>query len=281
MARIFSDLSPGCMCRQKWYGAPGMTSSDKIQVSTADGVCEIRIARPETKNSLLVSMYEAMTEALIAASTDEAVQVVLIYGEGGSFSSGNDLKDFLANAPSGPESPVFRFMHVIAAFEKPILAAVDGFAVGIGSTMLLHCDVVYAAPDTRFILPFVNLALCPEAGSALLLPKVAGLRRASEVFYFGEPFDTDLAIELGLVSKAIPQTELLDHARKRAKQLADKPYRALVETKRLLKHSDAAETNAYIDRESEMFCTLLQSDELEEAINAFFEKRRPDFKQFR
>ncbi len=258
-----------------------MSSSDKIQISTEDGVREIVIARPDTKNSLLVSMYEALTEALIAAEGDAEVQVILIRGEGGQFSSGNDLKDFLENAPDGPESPVFRFMHVIAEVKKPIVAAVDGFAVGIGSTMLLHCDVVYAAPDTKFILPFVNLALCPEAGSALVLPKVAGHRRAAEVFFFGEPFDTELAVELGLVSQIIPGDALLAHARKRARRLADKPQRALLATKQLLKRHSAAELNAHIDTESLVFCELLKSDELKEAIGAFFEKRKPDFKRFR
>ena len=260
-------------------GAP-VSRSEKIQVSTEEGVREIVIARPETKNSLLVSMYEALTEALLDAERDLEVQVILLRGEGG-ISSGNDLKDFLENAPDGPESPVFRFMHVIAECKKPIVAAVDGFAVGIGSTMLLHCDVVYAAPETQFILPFVNLALCPEAGSALVLPKVAGHRRAAEVFFFGEPFDTALALELGLVSRVVPKDELLDHARKRARRLAEKPQRALLATKQLLKRHSAPELNAHIDAEAVVFCDLLKSDELKEAIGAFFEKRKPDFKRFR
>ncbi len=261
-------------------GAP-VSRSEKIQVSTEEGVREIIIARPETKNSLLVTMYEAFTEALLDAERDPEVQVILVRGEGGQFSSGNDLKDFLENAPDGPESPVFRFMHVIAECKKPIVAAVDGFAVGIGSTMLLHCDVVYAAPETQFILPFVNLALCPEAGSALVLPKVAGHRRAAEVFFFGEPFDTALAVELGLVSRVVPKDELLDHARKRARRLAEKPQRALLATKQLLKRHSAPELNAHIDAEAVVFCDLLKSDELKEAIGAFFEKRKPDFKRFR
>ena len=255
--------------------------SDKIQVSTESGVREIVIARPETKNSLLVTMYEALTDELLAAEADAAVQVILLRGEGGQFSSGNDLKDFLGNAPDGPASPVFRFMHVIAECKKPIVAAVDGFAVGIGSTLLLHCDVVYAAPDTKFILPFVNLALCPEAGSALVLPKVAGHRRAAEVFFFGEPFDTALAVELGLVSRVVPADELLEYARQRARRLAEKPQRALLATKQLLKRHSAAELNAHIDTEARLFCDLLASDEVKEAIGAFFEKRKPDFTPFR
>ncbi|MCB9661042.1 MAG: enoyl-CoA hydratase [Sandaracinaceae bacterium] len=260
---------------------PPVSVSEKIQVSTESGVREIVIARPETKNSLLVSMYEAFTEALLAAEVDPEVQVILVRGEGGQFSSGNDLKDFLENAPDGPESPVFRFMHVIAECQKPIVAAVDGFAVGIGSTLLLHCDIVYAAPETQFILPFVNLALCPEAGSALVLPRVAGHRRAAEVFFFGEPFGTDLALELGLVSCVVPNAELLEHARKRARKLAEKPQRALLATKQLLKRHSGAELNAHIDTEAVVFCDLLKSDELKEAIGAFFEKRKPDFSRFR
>jgi enoyl-CoA hydratase/carnithine racemase len=261
-------------------GAP-VSRSENIQVSTESGVREIVIARPDTKNSLLVSMYEAFTQALLDADADADVQVILVRGEGGQFSSGNDLKDFLENAPEGPESTVFRFMHVVAECKKPIVAAVDGFAVGIGSTLLLHCDIVYAAPDTRFILPFVNLALCPEAGSALVLPKVAGHRRAAEVFFFGEPFDTALAVELGLVSAVVPADELLAHARKRARRLAEKPQGALLATKQLLKRHGAAELNAHIDAEAVVFCDLLKSEELKEAIGAFFEKRKPDFSRFR
>ena len=255
-------------------------SRQLIQRRDQEGVAEIIIARPETKNSLLTSMYEALTAAFRAAQEDPKVRVILLRGEGGQFSSGNDLKDFLDNAPSGPESPVFRFMHTIANVTKPIVAAVDGFAVGIGSTVLLHCDVVYAADDTRFIMPFVNLALCPEAGSALAIPRAAGHRRAAEALFFGEPFDAELAVALGLVTSVLPAADVHAHARKRARQLAAKPARALRATKALLKRVDQPALNAQIDAESIEFCDLLKSDELKEAIGAFFEKRKPNFEQF-
>ncbi len=252
-------------------------SSENIKTSLEAGVLEIRIDRAETKNSLLVSMYQDMMDVFLSAADDDAVKVVVIRGVEGDFTSGNDLRDFLETPPTGPESTVFRFMHVMAAFEKPIIAAVEGVAVGLGSTMLLHCDLVYAAPDTKFIMPFVPLALVPEAAASLLMPKVGGHRLASELLLFGEPFGVDEAKQIGLISRVVDAVDLHAHVAKRAKKLTKLPPRAVLETKKILKGHQREEVEAAIDLEARAFCQLLVSAECKEAINAFFEKRKPDF----
>lgn len=252
-------------------------STDKIKTSIDGGVLEIRIDRPETKNSLLVSMYQGMTDAFRAAVDDDAVKVVVIRGAEGDFTSGNDLRDFLETPPSGPESTVFQFMQVMAAFPKPIIAAVEGVAVGLGSTMLLHCDLVYAAPDTKFIMPFVPLALVPEFAASLIMPKVGGHRVASELLLFGEPFGVEEAKQVGLISRVVDASELHAHVAKRAKKLTKLPPSAVLETKKILKGHQREGISAAIDDEARVFCELLESAECKEAINAFFEKRKPDF----
>lgn len=249
----------------------------EISTSFEDGVLEIAMVRPKQKNALTIAMYAAMTEALSEASRRADVRVVLIRGEGGNFTSGNDLRDFLENPPKGPEATVFQFMHAIATFTKPVIAAVDGFAVGIGTTMLFHCDLVYAAEDTKFMMPFVNLALVPEAGSTWLLTRQVGQRRAAELLYFAEPFDSETAMDVGLVSKIVPAADVLSHARTRARRLAEMSKTALARTKELMNEHQLGELRTHMDREANVFASMLGTPEVNEAIAAVLEKRKPDF----
>lgn len=250
---------------------------DEVRVTREGALLEITLARPKTKNALSLAMYEAMTAAFNEATTDDSVLVVLIHGEGGNFSSGNDLKDFLQNPPKSHDAPVFHFMHAIAKCPKPVIAAVDGFAVGIGTTMLLHCDIVYAAEDAKFVMPFTGLALVPEAGSTYLIPRTLGHRRTSELLLFGEPFDTKTAYDAGLVSKILPASEVHTHARARAHALTTKSPASLRETKRLLLGHEREAMLKQLDHEADTFSALLTSPDVVEAISAFFERRPPDF----
>jgi enoyl-CoA hydratase/carnithine racemase len=248
--------------------------SEDLQITTADGVCEVQISRPKTKNSFLTTMYSEFAATLERVDADDDVRVVLVHGEAGNFSSGNDLKDFIENPPTSAQSTVFRFMQTLHGFSKPIIAAVDGFAVGIGTTMLLHCDVVYATPRSKFLLPFMNLAVVPEAASTLLLPRDAGLRLASEMLLFGDVFDVETASAAGLVSRVIPEDELLGHAKKRAAQLSKKPASVVRETKALLKRELSAAIAERIDAEAEIFCKMLQAPPAQAAIAAFVNKKK-------
>lgn len=245
------------------------------------GVFEIVMARPDKKNALTIAMYAEMTRLLRDAARDPDVDVVLFRGEGGNFTSGNDLKDFLQNPPSGPDATVFVFMHEIATYAKPLVAAVDGFAVGIGTTMLFHCDLVYAADSASFMMPFVSLGLVPEAGSSYWLTQQVGQRRAAELLYFGEPFDAKTAFEVGLVSRIVPAAEVLDHARARARALAERSPTAVRMTKALLNEHTNGRLREHMDREANVFSSLLPTPEVKEALSAFFERRKPDFRKFR
>jgi enoyl-CoA hydratase/carnithine racemase len=248
----------------------------EVQVTTQEGVCEIALARPKRKNALTLAMYSAMTEALAVAGREPAVRAVLLHGEGGNFTSGNDLNDFMQNPLVGEDSPVGRFLQALSTFEKPVAAAVEGHAIGVGTTLLLHCDLVWAAPTARFQLPFVNLALVPEAASSYLLPRLCGHARAAELLFFGEPFDAATAKDLGLINGVADG--VVAHARARVRQLADKPAESLRLTKRLLRAPLADEVKRRIRAEGEIFVERLASDELREAITAFFEKRPPRFR---
>ncbi len=249
-----------------------------VKIETANGVRELVMARPARKNALTVEMYGAMADAIADAAGNGAVRAVLLRGEGGTFTSGNDLDDFVRRPPSGDDSPVARFLHALVDLDKPLVAAVEGRAIGIGVTMLLHCDLVYAAADAKLALPFVNLALVPEAASSLLLPRLVGHPRAAEMLFFGEPFDAVVARELGLVNAVVPAGEVVEYSRARARALADKPSEALRQTKRLLKAPLREETLARMRAESVAFVERLASPELHEAIRAFFEKRPPRFR---
>jgi enoyl-CoA hydratase/carnithine racemase len=253
--------------------------SENILTELSGGILRIEMHRPEKRNALTSAMYAAMADALDRAAREEAVRVVLIHGQPGVFTAGNDLTDFL-NGPGEPDRPVFHFLRGIAAAPKPLIAAVSGNAVGVGTTMLLHCDLVYAGASARFQLPFVNLGLCPEAASSLLLPRLVGHQRAAELLLFGEPFDAARAREIGLVNAIHPEAELMDAALERAHKLATQPAASLRATKMLLKKAQAAMVTQAMQDEGVIFQQQLASPEAKEAFSAFLEKRKPDFSRF-
>jgi enoyl-CoA hydratase/carnithine racemase len=248
--------------------------SDTLQTRTDAGVLHVTFNRPEKKNAFTHAMYTRAAEALEAAATDAAVRVVLLQGAGGSFTAGNDLGDFLENPPTGEDSAVFRFLRALIALDKPVVAAVEGAAVGIGTTMLLHCDYVVASERTRFALPFVNLGLVPEAASSLLLPRVAGLALASELLLFGEPFDAATALRAGLVNRVLAPEALAAHALERAQALAQKPAQALQISKRLLRAPLREAVGETLRREGAEFVQRLGSDEAREAFLSFMSRKK-------
>lgn len=250
--------------------------SDHIAIRQCDGIVEICIDRPDKKNALTGSMYRTMTAALADASARPDIGAVLFSGAGDAFCAGNDLKDFMAGPEGG--AAAFAFIRAIAAFDKPIVAAVQGLAVGVGTTMLFHCDLVYAAPDARFIMPFVNLGIVPEAGSSLLAPATMGHAKAAAMLLLGEPMDADSADRAGLVTAIVPADTLFPHARAKAAALLAKPPQALAATRRLMK-GDPAALNARIEEEARLFSESLASPEAQEAFAAFFEKRAPVFRR--
>lgn len=253
--------------------------AEHIAVSVQERVLSIQLDRLEKKNALTRGMYMGMIEALQQAESDTNVRVVVISGTQDCFTAGNDLMDF-ANAKPGETSQAILYLQALAAAQKPVIAAVGGVAVGIGTTMLLHCDLVYAASDARFQLPFVNLGLCPEAGSSMLLPALMGHRRAAELLFFGEPFNAEAAHALGIVNAVLPVSELLATAMAKAKLLAEKPPSALRTTKALLKRSTTESIADAMTAETGKFAALLQGPEAREAMMAFMQRRKPDFSKF-
>ena len=251
-----------------------------IDVSVALSIMSIRFDRPEKKNAITAAMYQTMADALLAAEADAAVRVVLFEGSPAIFTAGNDLEDFMKNPPSGGASPVFRFLQAISHAKKPLIAAVAGAAVGVGTTMLLHCDAVYAADNAKFSLPFASLGLCPEAASSLLLPALAGYQRAAEKLMFGESFGALEAREMGLVNQIVPVAELAAFARERARKLTALPAGALRTTKALMRGAQLQAVEAQMAAEGAHFRLLLASPEAKEAFTAFFERRKPDFSTF-
>jgi enoyl-CoA hydratase/carnithine racemase len=248
-----------------------------IRTLTAGGVATIEIARPEKRNALTLSMYEAMLAAVQAARSDPAVRSLLITGQPGVFTAGNDLEDFLKRPPVGEDSPVFRLMREFSACDKPIIAAVTGVAVGIGVTILLHCDLVYVSSEARLVMPFVSLGLVPEFGSSWLLPRLMGHVRASEKLLLGDPFTAAEAVELGLANAALPPTEVLPHARAVAERFNALPPGAVRATKRLLSGPLRESVQQAMQTEGKLFIERLSSPEAREALQAFLEKRKPDF----
>jgi enoyl-CoA hydratase/carnithine racemase len=240
------------------------------------GVMTITFNRLDKKNSINSTMYAAMADAVAQAGADPSVRVVVFQGHESVFSAGNDIGDFLSQPPSTQESPVFRFLRGIATFEKPLLAAVAGPAVGIGTTMLFHCDLVYAGDNAAFSMPFVNLGLCPEAASSLLAPKMFGYHRAAEALLMGEPFFAEAAQEVGLVNRVVPPTEVNGYAQAQARKLAAKPLSSLIATKRLMKGDQQAVLQK-MDEEGQSFGRMLREPAAKEAFGAFMEKRKPDF----
>lgn len=250
-----------------------------ILVHTEAGIRTITFNRVDKKNSFTSAMYGAMAEALASAVDDPGVRVVLLQGHETVFSAGNDIGDFLNNPPAGLDSPVFRFLKGIATFPKPLLAAVCGPAVGVGTTLLFHCDLVYAGDNAAFSMPFVNLGLCPEAASSLLVPQMLGYHRAAEALLLGEPFMAEAALEVGLVNRVLPPTEANGYAQSVAKKLAAKPLSSLIETKRLMKKGQEERVLRTIAEEGESFGRMLREPAAKEAFGAFMERRKPDFSQ--
>lgn len=247
-----------------------------ILTHTESGILTITLNRVPKKNSLTAAMYAAISDALEAAAADPLVRVAVIQGHETIFSAGNDIGDFLKAAPT-TESPVIRFLRVISSFPKPLIGAVCGAAVGVGTTLLLHCDLVYAGDNAAFSLPFVNLGLCPEAGSSYLLPRLMGHQRAAEALLLGDPFTAETALEVGLINRIVPPAEVHALAHRQALRLAAKPLGALVASKRLMKQEQAAPVAARIEEEIAIFGRMLGEPAAKEALTAFMENRRPDF----
>ncbi len=255
-----------------------------IKTFVLNGVATIEIARPEKKNALTVAMYQAMTEALNLAREDTAVRAVLITGQPGVFTSGNDIEDFMTRAPGqgseNMDSPVFQFMRALLEFDKPVVAAVTGAAVGIGTTMLLHCDFVYVSDEARLAMPFVALGLVPEFASSLVVPQLMGHRRAAEKLLLGDPFTPGQAVECGIANAVLPAAEVLNHARRVAERFNSLPPGAVREAKQLLRAPQLEQIKQTIRTEGAIFARRLKSPEAMEAFQAFFQKRKPDFSKF-
>lgn len=252
-----------------------------IHVTTSNGVTTLEIARPDKKNALSRQMYDDMTAALRKAANDRRVHAVLITGQPGFFSAGNDLKDFANHPPTGLESPVIRFQNALLHFDKPVVAAVSGLAVGIGTTMLLHCDLVYVSTDARLSMPFVSLGLVPEFAASVLLPSLVGHVKAAEALLLGEPFSGAQAVELGIANAAFPAADVVPHARRMAERFNDLPPRAVRESKRLLRAGQRAMAAQAMRAETALYLDLLRGPETKEAFEAFFQKRKPDFSKLK
>ncbi len=255
-------------------------SAELIRSDIGEGILTLSINRPDKKNALNLHMYKALADGLIRADGDEAVRVIMIRGTADCFTSGNDLADFLSAPPTGPESPVMQFLTAISTARKPIVAAVNGLAVGVGVTMLLHCDLVYVGSGATFQMPFVNLGLCPEAGSTLLLPRIMGHQRAAELLLLGEVFNADKAHTLGIVTEICPDGNVVETARSRALQLAAQPAAAVRLAKNLLRRDYAPQLRETIAEEGRQFIERLKSPEAAEALQAFMQRRKPDFSKF-
>jgi enoyl-CoA hydratase/carnithine racemase len=238
-------------------------------------ILSIQLNRPAKKNAMTSSMYITMANLLNGAAKDDQIRVVLWHGAGTSFSAGNDIEDFMKNPPGPGESPQSQLIHAFINFEKPLIAAVQGAAIGGGTTMLAHCDFVYAGESAKFQLPFVNLALVPEFGSSYLLPLRFGYVRAAELILLGKPFDALQAAALGLVTQVVPDQSLLSTATETARDLAAKPAAAVQASKRLMKQALLEQLEQAVKLENEVFAERVRSDDAKQAFTAFFAKRQP------
>jgi enoyl-CoA hydratase/carnithine racemase len=247
--------------------------SEEIRIARDGAVYELRLNRAAKRNAITHSMYEELARALAEARADAAVRAVLLSGEGPGFCAGNDLQDFLSGPEFTLQHPVMRVLRALATFDKPLVAAVQGQAVGIGVTMLLHCDLVLAAQGAQFTLPFVALGLVPEAGSSLLLPRLVGPQRAAELLLLGKPCDAETAARLGWVNRVVSEESLLGEARKVAHALTQQPPAALAATRRLLR-GDPAQLLERIDEEARAFGAALKSQEFKDSIRAFLARGR-------
>lgn len=246
-----------------------------IVTTINNGVAGIEISRPERKNAMTTAMYATMTAALRAADADPSVRAVLISGRPGIFCSGNDIEDFLANPPNVPSAPLFEFMRALSCCEKPVVAAVTGSAIGIGATMLLHCDLVYVAEGSRLAMPFVALAIVPEFASSFLLPRLIGHVKAAQKLLLGDAFTAREAVELSLANAALPDHQVLEHARQMAERFNLLPPDAVRETKKLMRSHDRADVSKAIALEGQVLSERLDSPEAKEAFSAFLQKRQP------
>jgi len=254
----------------------------QINTQLHEDVLRITIDRPEKKNALTMAMYTALADAVEQGDANPEVRVMVLHGNGDSFTAGNDLQDFMANPWTGTEvPPAVRFMMAVARATKPVIAAVQGSAVGIGVTILLHCDLVYAAEDAKLVMPFVNLGIVPEAASTVLVPLLIGHQRAAELFMLSAPMTAQRAYELGFVNAVVAVDKLMDTALAAAQMLAEKPLAALRTTKAMMKKPWATDVERAMREELEVLAERLKSPECREALMAFLQKRKPDFKQFR
>jgi enoyl-CoA hydratase/carnithine racemase len=250
---------------------------NEIVTEHSENVLRVELNRPAKLNAMTSAMYMTLADIFNGAARDEDVRVVLWHGAGASFCAGNDLEDFLKNPPGPGESPQARLMNALLDFDKPLVAAVQGAAIGGGTTMLLHCDFVYAGESARFQMPFINLAVVPEFGSSCIVPARIGHLRAAELILLGSPFDAKRAAELGLVTHVIPDQSLLATATETARKLALKPAGALQASKRLMKRPSREQIKAAMISENEEFSVQVRSEDAKEAFTAFLEKRKPDF----
>src|SRR5580692_8257093 len=252
------------------------TLTSGIDVGREGAVMSAAFARPQKKNAITGAMYEGLIKAFDTAERDPDIGALVVSGKGGVFTAGNDIGDFLAVAlHETGEFPAWRFVTTVAEFEKPLIAAVDGLAIGVGTTLCLHCDLVYATPNARFQTPFVNLGLVPEAGSSLLAPQRFGRAKASELLLLAEPFGADEALRLGLVNAILAESELLPHSMSKGAALAAKPRAALLATRRLMR-SDPEALKAQMAAEMHAFSAALKSPEAHAAFQAFLSAPRKE-----
>jgi enoyl-CoA hydratase/carnithine racemase len=245
-----------------------VVASRHVAIAQEGSVLRLTLCRPNKKNALTSEMYDALTHALGGAASDSTIGAVLISGAGGAFCAGNDIADFLAASESFTDPPSLRFIRTIASCPSPLIAAVEGVAIGVGATLCLHCDLIYAAPSALFRMPFVDLGLVPEAGSSLLLPQRVGLARATELLLLGDAFDAEHALRFGLINAIVPPDNLIAHALKSAQRLAAQPRAALAATRRLIR-GDTARILAQIDAEAAEFAIALRSPEARAAFAKF------------
>ena len=250
---------------------------DEILTEQSGNILRVELNRPTKRNAMTSRMYEALADIFNEAAKDERTHVVLWHGAGGSFCAGNDVEDFLKNPPGPGESPQARLMNALIDFDKPLIAAVHGAAIGGGTTMLTHCDFVYAGGSAKFQMPFINLAVVPEFGSSFSVPARIGHIRAAELILLGLPFDAKRAADLGIVTQVVPDQDLLATATATARKLAAKPAGALQASKRLMKGSFREQIKAAMKAENEEFSAQVRSEDAKEALTAFLQKRPPDF----
>lgn len=248
-----------------------------IETRKQNGILTIEFNRPDKKNSITAAMYQMMADAIQDGEEDRAVRVLLFCGKPEIFTAGNDLEDFMNTKSDVADRPVAQFIRNLSLAAKPVIAAVSGMAIGIGVTMLLHCDQIYAARGAKFSMPFAKLGLCPEFASSRLLPRIVGYQRAAELLFFGEPFTAEQAFDMGLVNKVLPAGELMPYARARAAGLAALPPTSLRVTKQLLKARHLDAVTEQIALENRHFSAMLQAPAAKEAFAAFYERRKPDY----